>query len=76
MLSMGHQGAIPKDRQVKAIHIECDSAVQFELKIALSQIYASAKNDDYPNGIQMGLVSEINSMISSDTRQNVTRLKV
>jgi hypothetical protein len=75
MISLGRRGAIPKDEQVKAIHIECDSAVQFELKEALSKIYASAKNDDYPNGIRMRLVPEINSMISPDTRQNVSRLK-
>jgi hypothetical protein len=77
MISLGRRGAIPKDEQVKAIHIECDSAVQFELKAALSKIYASAKNKEYPNGIRMRLVPEINSMISPpDTRQNVSRLKL
>jgi hypothetical protein len=67
MISLGRRGAVPKDQQVKAIHIECDSEIQFELKVALSKIYASAKNDDYPNGIRMRLVPEINSMISPDT---------
>jgi hypothetical protein len=75
MISLGHRGAIPKDEQVKAIHIECDSAVQFELKAALSKIYASAKNEEYPNGIRMRLVPEFNSMISPATRQNASRLK-
>jgi hypothetical protein len=75
MISLGHRGAIPKDEQVKAIHIECDSAVQFELKAALSKIYASATNEEYPNGIRMRLVPEINSTISPATRQNVSRLK-
>jgi hypothetical protein len=75
MISLGRRGAVPKDQQVKAIHIECDSGIRFELKAALSKIYASAKNDDYPNGTRMRLVPEINSMISPDTRQNVTRLR-
>jgi hypothetical protein len=60
---------------VKAIHVECDSACQFDVKIALSRIYASSKNEDYPNGIRLRLVPEINSMISPETRQNVTRLR-
>jgi hypothetical protein len=75
MISLGRQGAIPKDEQVKAIHIECDSAAQFELKAALSKIYASAKNEEYPNGIRMCLIPEINSMISPATRQNISHLK-
>jgi hypothetical protein len=68
MISLGRRGAIPKDEQVKAIHIECDSTVQFKLKAALSKIYALAKNEEYPNGIRMCLVPEINSMISPATR--------
>jgi hypothetical protein len=42
---------------------------------SLSKIYASAKNDDYPNGIGIHLVPEINAMISPETRQNVSRLR-
>jgi hypothetical protein len=75
MISLGRRGAVPKDQQVKAIHIECDSEIPFELKVALSKIYASAMNDNYPNGIRMRLVPDINSMISPDTRQNDTRLR-
>jgi hypothetical protein len=69
MISLGRRGSIPKEQQIKAIHIECDSEIQYELKSALSKIYASSKNDDYPNGIRMRLVPEMNSMISPDTRQ-------
>lgn len=75
MISLGRRGKVPKENQVKAIHIECDSADQFELKIALSKIYASSKNEDYPHGIRMRLVPEINYMISPETRQNVSRLR-
>jgi hypothetical protein len=75
MISLGRRGSIPKEQQIKAIHIECDSEVQYELKNALSKIYASSKNEDYPNGIRMRLVPEMNSMISPDTRQNVNRLR-
>ena len=76
MISLGRRGAVPKENQIKAIHIECDTAVLFDVKVALSKIYASAKNDDYPNGIRLRLVPEINSMISPETRQNVSRLRV
>jgi hypothetical protein len=75
MISLGRRGPVPKANQVKAIHIECDSACQFDVKVALSRNCASAKNDDYPNGIRMRLVPEINSMISPDTPQNVTCLR-
>jgi uncharacterized coiled-coil protein SlyX len=75
MISLGRRGPVPKGNQVKAIHVECDSACQFDVKIANSRIYASSKNEDYPNGIRLRLVPEINSMISPETRQNVTRLR-
>ena len=75
MISLGRRGAVPKENQIKAIHIECDAADQFDVKVSLSKIYASEKNDDYPNGIRMRLVPEINSMISPETRQNVSRLR-
>jgi len=76
MISLGRRGAVPKENQIKAIHIECDTSVHFDVKVALSKIYASAKNEDYPNGIRLRLVPEINSMISPETRQNVSRLRV
>jgi hypothetical protein len=77
MISLGRRGSVPKENQVKAIHIKCISEVQFDVKVALSKMYASAKNDDYPNGIRMRLVpEEINPMISPETRQNVSRLRV
>ena len=76
MISLGRRGAVPKENQIKVIDIECDTSVHFDVKVALSRIYASAKNDDYPNGIRLRLVPEINSMISPETRQNVSRLRV
>jgi hypothetical protein len=52
MILLGRWGAVPLDQRVKAIHHnECDSKVQFNLKVGLSKIYASEKNLDYPNGI-------------------------
>jgi hypothetical protein len=75
MIQNGRRGPVPEDQRVNAIHIECDTEVQFELKVLLSKIYASDKNIWYPHGIRMRLVPEINSMISPDTRQNVTRLR-
>jgi hypothetical protein len=76
MISLGKKGGIPRDQQVRAIHIECDSSIQQDLKLALSKIYPSVKNVDYPNGVGMRLVPEMNAMISPETRQNVTRLRV
>jgi hypothetical protein len=74
VISLGKRGAVPKEQRVNAIHIECDSEVQFELKILLSKIHALDKNDDHPNGIRMRLVPKMNSLMSPETRQNVTRL--
>ena len=67
MISLGRRGAVPKENQIKVIDIECDTSVHFDVKVALSRIYASAKNDDYPNGIRLRLVPEINSMISPES---------
>jgi hypothetical protein len=55
MISLGVRGSVPKDQQVKAIHIECDSEVQFELKIGLNQIYASERTKTIPT--EFGCVS-------------------
>ena len=55
MIYLGRRGAAPKENQIKAIHIECDTSIHFDVKVALSKIYASAKKDDYPNGIRFRL---------------------
>ena len=75
MTSLGVRGAVLKENQIKAIHVECDTEVHFDVKVALSKIYASEKNDDHPNGMRMRLVPEINSMISPATKQNVSHLR-
>ena len=43
MNSLGCRGAVPKANQIKAIHIERNTSVHFNVKVALSKIYASAK---------------------------------
>lgn len=58
MISFGTRGQVPKEQQVKAMHIECDSEVQFDLKAELSKIYASEKNKACPNGLRMLLVPD------------------
>ncbi len=75
MISLDRRGHVPKENKVKAIYIECDSACQFDIKSANSRVCASSKNDDCPNGIRVRFVPEINSVISPETRQNVTRLR-
>lgn len=50
MISLGRGGGgalVLKDQQVRAIHIECDREVQFELKVLLSCIHTSEKNMEY-----------------------------
>ena len=76
MISLGHRGAFPRENQIKAIHIECNTAAHFDVKVALSKIHASAKNDDCLNGIRLQLVPEINSVISPETCRNVSHLRV
>jgi hypothetical protein len=75
MISLGKKGAYLKTNKFE-LYTSNVIADQHDLKLALSKIYASAKNEDYPQGIRMRLVPEMNSMISPDTRQNVTRLRV
>ena len=75
MISLGRWGAAPKENQIKAIHVACNTVAHFDVKVALSKIHVSAKNDDDPNGTRMQLVPDINSMISPDTCQNVSRLR-
>ena len=53
MTSPGRRGAALKENQIKAIHVECDTAVHFDVKVALSKICASAKNNDHPNGMRI-----------------------
>ncbi len=74
MISLGRRGPVPKDNQVKAIHVECDSACHFDVKIDLSRTDAPSKNEAYPTGLRLLLVSGSSSMISPATRQQRTRL--
>ena len=55
MISVGRRGAVPKENQIKAIHIECDTSVHFDVKVALSKIYASAKKTTIQTGYACAL---------------------
>ena len=39
MMSLGGRGAAPKENQIKATHVECDTTVHFDVKVASSKIH-------------------------------------
>jgi len=76
-ISQESQGTIPKDQQVKALHVlvdELDVAIAKPLTTAL---YTSKPTADhqFPLHVQLQLVPEINAVLNTKGRQNVDKLR-
>jgi len=77
MISHSSQGAIPKEQQVKALHVlvdELDIPMAKPLIMALYTNSPSA-NHQFPLHIQMHLVPEMDAVLNTKGRQNVDKLR-
>jgi len=77
MIGMGAQGSIPKDQQVKALHILVDELDMPRAKPLLMGLYSNKleAGHTFPLGIRMRLVPEIETVLNMKGRANVERLR-
>jgi len=75
LISLGRQGAIPVEHQVRAIHVEVDKTKLAVIKSRLYRIYGSNSNGPFPNGIKLRLVPEITPQMGPTSRAKVDRLR-
>jgi len=76
-ISHGTQGSIPKDQQVKALHVLVDELDVNMAKPLIMAQYTSKPlaNHQFPLHIRMQLVLEIDSVLNTKGRQNVEKLR-
>jgi len=78
MISMGTQGSVPKEQQVKALHLYVDELDIALAKPQLMEVYTSklAQGHTFPLHIQMQLVLEIDTILNAKGWANVEWLRV
>jgi len=77
MISLGTQGSVPKDQQVKALHLYVDELDATVAKPRLMEVYTSKPEPGhfFPLQIRMRLVPEIDSILNTKGRSNAERLR-
>jgi len=77
MISHGSQGAIPKDQQVKALHVLVDELDVPMAKPLILALYTSKPGlgHQFPLHIRMRIVPEMDSVLNTKGRQNVDKLR-
>jgi len=72
MISMGAQGSVPKEQQVKALHLYVDKLDVALAKPRLMEVYTSkpAQGHHSPLQIQMHLVPEIDLILNTKGHTN------
>jgi hypothetical protein len=75
LISLGQTGPIPKEQQVRAIHVEADKNQVDTVKPILYQIYGTSSQGPFPNGVKMRLVPEITPLMGPHSRAKIARLR-
>jgi len=77
MISHGSQGAIPKDQQVKALHVLMDKLDVPMAKPLLMALYTNNPmiNHQFPLHIRMRLVPEMDAVLNTKGQQNINKLR-
>jgi len=77
MISLGTQGKIPKENQVRALHIYVDELDAPSAKPRLMELYAGNASVDhsFPLHMQMRLVPEIDSVLNTQGCQKIDKLR-
>jgi len=74
---MGAQGSVPKEQQVKALHLYVDALDVALAKPQVMTLYTSkpAHGHIFPLQIQMRLVPEIDTILNTKGRANADQLR-
>jgi len=76
MILLSMQGSIPKEQQVKALHVYVNDLDVLMAKPLLMDLYASniEENHEFPLGIHMCLVLEIDMILNTKGWKNAEKL--
>jgi len=76
-ISVGSQGTIPPEHQVKALHLYVDELDAAVVKPRLMELYTSKPSSGhaFPLGIRMRLVPELDMILNTKGRENADRLR-
>ena len=74
IILLGRPGPIPTNQRVYAIHVEVDAAIFGTAKRWFSKTYGTDALSDFPNGIKLRLVPELNSRTSAPMKVKIERL--
>jgi len=76
MITLGTQGKIPKENQVRALHVYVDELDVHAVKPHLLEIYAgnASTNHNFPLHIRMHLVPEIDLVLNTQGRRKIDKL--
>jgi len=77
MISLGTQGKIPKENQVHALHVYVDEMDTAAAKLRLTALYEgnASIGHMFPLHIRMRLVPEIDSVLNTQGRQKIDKLR-
>ena len=75
IITLGKKGAISPELQIRAIHIEANSADTVAAKTWIKRTYGSQSTGPFPNGIRMRLVPELTPLTNTYTRVKIDRLR-
>jgi len=76
MITLGTQGKIPKENQVRALHVYIDELDIHTAKPRLLEVYAgnASTNHNFPLHIQMHLVPDIDSILNTQGCRKIDKL--
>jgi len=77
MISLGTQGKIPKENQVRALHVYVDEMDTEAAKLRLTDLYEgnASIGHMFPLHIRMRLVPEIDSVLNTQGRRKIDKLR-
>jgi len=77
MISMGTQGSVPKEQQIKVLHLYVDELDAALAKPRLMEVYTSkpTQGHTFPLHIRMRLVPEIDTILNAKGWANADRLR-
>jgi len=77
MITLGTQGKIPKENQVRALHVYVDELDVNAAKPLLLEVYAGNASTEhtFPLHIRMRLVPEIDSVLNTQGRRKIDKLR-
>jgi len=77
MISLGTQGKIPKENQVRALHVYVDKMDAPSAKPRLMELYAGNASADhsFPLQMRMQLVPEIDSVLNTQGHCKIDKLR-